>query len=98
MKKNSIFFNMGHILHQLDNLIDVIWVILSKKKNTLHWLFLRTDIIYSFLPYFKVCTAHSRVILLCHVIITSAASNVFSGCQYIMTLIFINNKYLSFIL
>jgi len=32
-EKNSIFFNMDHILHRLYDLINVIWVILSKKKN-----------------------------------------------------------------
>ena len=38
---------MGHILHQLDDLTDVIWVFLSK-KNILHRLFLIIDVIYSF--------------------------------------------------
>jgi len=32
MKKKQFFFNMDHILHRLDDLTDVIWVILSKKK------------------------------------------------------------------
>ena len=70
---------MGHILHRLDGLIDVIWVILSK-KNILHRLFLRTNVIYSILSYFEARIAHSRTISLCHVIVTSAASNVYY-CQ-----------------
>ena len=32
-EKKNHFFNMGHILHRLYGLTDVIWVILSKKKN-----------------------------------------------------------------
>jgi len=74
-KKKINFFNMGHILHRLHDLTDVIWVILSK-KNILHQLFLRTDVIYSFLPYFEARAAHSRAISLYHVIATSATSNV----------------------
>ena len=66
---------MDHILHRLDDLTDVICVILSK-KNILHRLFLRTDVIYSFLPYFEARVAHSRAISLCHVIATSATSSV----------------------
>ena len=31
-EKKNHFFNMDHILHRLDDLTDVIWVILSKKK------------------------------------------------------------------
>ena len=31
-EKKFNFFNMGHILHRLDDLTDVIWIILSKKK------------------------------------------------------------------
>jgi len=33
-EKKNHFFNMGHILHRLYGLTDVIWVILSKKKIT----------------------------------------------------------------
>jgi len=78
---------MGHILHRFDDLTDVIWVILSKKKIILHRLFLRTNVIYSFLPYFEARAAHSRAILLCHVIAMFATSNVCycRGCQYIRT-------------
>jgi len=89
MKKKSILFNMGHILHRLDDLTDVIWVILSKKK-ILHRLFLRTNVIYSFLSYFEVRAAHSRTISLCHVIATSSASNV---CHVQRVSIYRDSKY-----
>jgi len=59
MKKNH-FFNMNHILHRLYDLTDVIWVIMSKKKNITpvvsknrYNTFLKTDIIYFFYHILK---------------------------------------------
>ena len=69
---------MHYILHWLDDLTGVIWVIMSK-KNILHRLLLRTDVIYYFLPYFKARAVHLRTISISHVITTSTTSNV---CYY----------------
>jgi len=76
MKKNSIFFNMDHILHRLDDLIDVIMVILSKQKYITLVVSKNRCNIFFFLPYYEAHAAHSRTISLCHVIVTSAASNM----------------------
>jgi len=75
---NLPHLNKGYILHRLDDLTGIIWVILSK-KYILQRLLLRTDVIYSFLPYFEARTTHSHTISFCYVITMSAASNM---CYY----------------
>ena len=87
-KKVKKFFNMEHILHQLDDLTGVIWVIMSKKHNISHWLLLRICVIYIFTLFWSSpLTAHScyypilnftspNAIWLCHVIVMFTTSNV----------------------
>ena len=60
---------MGHILHRLVDLTDVIWIILSK-KYILHRLFLRTDVIYFFLLFWSSRSSFARNLTLsrqCHI-------------------------------
>jgi len=63
------------MLHRLDDLTDVIWVILSKKKYITPVVSKNRYNIF-FLSYFEARAAHSCAISLCHVIVTSTTSNV----------------------
>jgi len=82
--------NIGCILHRLDGLTGVIWVILSKKK-ILQQLLLRTNVIYSFLPSFEACATQSHTISFCYVIVSVQRQMCVTvkECQYIRTHIFI---------